>query len=194
MRSARTHTDDQRVPGNAGVSRTVLASAALIASLLLVSGCGGSSAPGSRAAPAASVARIGHQFIAFASCMRSHGLPAYPDPRISSTAQVWRVTISPGDTRPGSPAYQAAQDACRRLLPAGGAPAPAGGAQLRQDLTYADCMRSHGAPEFPDADRDGAFTLPATVDQQAPRYTRAASVCESVQPHSLSILQSAAAG
>jgi hypothetical protein len=34
-------------------------------------------------------------------------------------------------------------------------------------------MRSHGVPAFPDPDHDGVFTLPATVDEQAPAFVHA---------------------
>lgn len=193
MPSARKHSRE-RFPVIVRIPPLVPVSMALVAVLLLLSGCGGSAAPPASATAGGSAASFGHGFIAFASCMRSHGLSGYPDPRITSSAHQWRVTISPGDTHPGSPAYQTAQDACRRLLPAGGAPAPARGAEQQQDLAFADCMRSHGVPDFPDADRDGAFTLPSTVNQQAPQYTRAATACASVQPKSVSILQPAPAG
>jgi hypothetical protein len=52
-------------------------------------------------------------------------------------------------------------------------------------------MRSHGVPAFPDPDHDGVFTLPATVDEQAPAFVQATHACQNVEPSSLSIDQSA---
>ena len=63
-----------------------------------------------------------------------------------------------------------------------------------QDVKFADCMRSHGVPDFPDADRDGAFTLPSTMNQQAPQFERATTACAHAEPKSLSILTQSPAG
>jgi hypothetical protein len=50
----------------------------------------------------------------FSKCMRSHGLPTFPDPKASSSG----LSIGPA---PGidinSPKFQAAQKACRSLMP-----------------------------------------------------------------------------
>lgn len=123
--------------------------------------------------------------------MRSHGLAAYPDPHVSSSAGQVQVKISPGGLDPNSPAFKSADHACHNLLPNGGAPAGADNAARRaQAVRFADCMRSHGVPDFPDPDRDGVFTLPATVNQQAPAFQNAARACQRFQPSSLSIDQS----
>ncbi len=162
----------------------------LIAVGLLISGCGASSQTSSANRPTAA-ANVGKQFVEFAACMRSHGVPDYPDPQVSSSGSHVQVKISPGSADPNSPAFKSGEHACHILLPNGGKPANgAQGAQGQaQNLTFADCMRSHGAPNFPDADRDGAFTLPSTINQQAPQFAHALEACMNVQPSSLSINQ-----
>jgi hypothetical protein len=101
--------------------RLLLAVAAgLIAIVLLVSGCGGSTT--SRATVRPSVASFGKQFVAFAVCMRSHGLTDYPEPQISSSGGPVHITISPGSLSPNPPAFNSAQAACHELLANGGAP------------------------------------------------------------------------
>jgi hypothetical protein len=119
--------------------------------------------------------------------MRSHGVPGYPDPQVSASGNSVSVTISPGDATPNSPSFRAADRACRYLLPSGVAPGPSTAGQQAHDLTFADCMRSHGVPRFPDPGRDGVFTLPATIDEQAPAFIGAYHACP--QPSSLSIDQ-----
>jgi hypothetical protein len=122
--------------------------------------------------------------------MRSHGLAGYPDPLVSGTASHVQVKISPGKLDPNSPAFKTADHACHHLLPNGGRPALSGAnsaQQQAQDLVFADCMRSHGVPNFPDPDHDGAFTLPATINGQAPAFRRATHACQSTQPSSLSM-------
>jgi hypothetical protein len=159
----------------------------LTAAGLLISGCGGTS-PTSPAGRPSAATTVGKQFVAFAVCMRSHGVPDYPDPQVSSSGIRLQVTISPGSANPNSPAFKSADGACHNLMPDGGE--PANGAQDQaQDVTFADCMRSHGVPNFPDVDRDGAFTLPSAINQQAPQFEHATHACAKVEPSSLSILQ-----
>ncbi len=158
---------------------------------VLAAGCGGGRSPTTSANRPTAAGTVGKQFVAFAGCMRSHGVPGYPDPQVSSSGNHVQVTISPGNADPNSPAFKSADHACHNLLPNGGAPAGAGanGAQQQaQALTFADCMRSHGVPNFPDADRDGAFTLPSMINQQAPAFQHTMQACSKVEPSSLSIL------
>ncbi len=170
--------------------------APLAAASLLVSGCGGgSNSPGSSSAlgSGGSLAQVQQDYMNFAGCIRSHGLAGYPDPVVSSSADHVQVTISPGSLDPNSPAFRSADRACHHYLPNGGVQAgPSGtGAQQRaQDVVFADCMRSHGVPGFPDPDHDGVFTLSARINEQAPAFRRATQACQKVQPSSLSIYQS----
>jgi hypothetical protein len=99
--------------------------AALTAVTLGLAACGGGSqAPGSTnspggasslASPASSKADRTHadvaQLLKFAECMRSHGVTGYPDPGSSG------LSAAPD---PSSPAYQAAQKACKSLMPGNG--------------------------------------------------------------------------
>lgn len=135
---------------------------------------------------------FGKQFVAFAVCMRSHGLPDYPDPQISSSGGQVHVKISPGSLDPNSPAFKSADEACHELLPKGGAPGAGGANRAReqaQGLKYAVCMRSQGVPNFPDPDHDGAFNLPSGINPQAPQFQQAMRACMKVQPSSLTIDQ-----
>jgi hypothetical protein len=71
-----------------------------------------------------------------------------------------------------------------------GAAAQSGVPHVRaQMVAFAACMRAHGVPAFPDPDHDGVFTLPRTVDEQAPAFVRATHACQNVEPSSLSIDQ-----
>jgi len=164
----------------------------LIAIGLLISGCGGGST--SSGAPNSGVANIGRQSLAFAACMRSRGVSGYPDPRVTGSGNGVQVTISPGTANPDSPAFRAADRACHHLLPGLTSTSASNGHDQEQDLKFADCMRSHGVPDFPDADRDGAFTLPSTINQHAPQFERATTACAHAEPNSLSILTQNPAG
>jgi hypothetical protein len=106
--------------------------------LLLLAGCGSSSPPkhsGGRP-----------QAIAFAACMRTHGVPSFPDPGSGGGIQL------PPGINPFSPGFKDAQRSCGKLLPGGG-PGRGGTASESQKLSMlhlSECMRAHGLPGFPD--------------------------------------------
>jgi len=161
---------------------------------VLAAGCGGaSSTPTSSASQTSKPTDLAGEAVAFAACMRSHGLASYPDPKVSASGDHVSMTISPGGLDPNSPAFRSAGRACVHLLP-GGSPGPMSAQEQAQDLRFASCMRTHGVPNFPDPGHDGDFTLPSGVDQQAPLFQRATKACASVEPSSLSILNQPPSG
>jgi len=99
------------------------------------------------------------QAIAFAKCMRAHGVPNFPDPSATSGGG---LQIQASD-RAGSgsslkvngvpvnaPAFQSATKSCQSHMPKGRLP-PGGIASIRaKGLKFAQCMRTHGVPNFPD--------------------------------------------
>jgi hypothetical protein len=124
--------------------------------------------------------------LAFSACMRSHGVPGFPDPSTGSNGQV-QIQASPGSgLDPNSPAYQAAMRSCQSLLPvgkaAGGSVSPAVRAQY---LRYAACMRSHGEPSFPDPTFSGNsvnLNPGPGIDPNSPQYQSASRACASLNP------------
>ncbi|HEX6525235.1 MAG TPA: hypothetical protein VF070_35300 [Streptosporangiaceae bacterium] len=44
-----------------------------------------------------------------------------------------------------------------------GSSSASGSAAYRQALTYAQCIRTHGAPDLPDPDSDGSFSIPSSM-------------------------------
>ncbi len=87
------------------------------------------------------------ELLAYSQCMRSHGVPSFPDPQLSGNGI---KLASPANH--SSPPFASAAKTCAHLLPNGGA-APSA-AQLAaitaRLLEFAACMRSHGVPSFPD--------------------------------------------
>ena len=127
-------------------------------------------------------------FLAFARCMRSHGVTHFPDPGPGRGIQV------PAGIDTSSPAFRAAQSECRHLMPGGGPPqGHASAGQLREMVTISRCMRAHGVTGFPDPttklpvdpqdyalaeDRGGAvLAVPRTIDVNSPAFQRAAKSC-----------------
>jgi hypothetical protein len=85
--------------------------------------------------------------VKYSACMRSHGLPEFPDPNAEGL-----VTINASmGIDPNSPVFEKAEADCQKLLPVGEAPSQAQQQQFeRQALAFAACMRSHGLPSWPD--------------------------------------------
>ena len=170
--------------------------AALVFLALLAAGCGGGGgSPGGHVArlgstatqtgtpssnpPATSAQEDGA--LAFADCMRSNGVPNYPDPTGSGLVKESLQQLGVSSAR-----FQAAQSACRHLLPNGGQPpSQALRQQVRaQALSFSRCVRSHGVPNFPDPGSDGRIPDPATVgiDQGSPRFQAANQACGKYRP------------
>jgi hypothetical protein len=122
--------------------------------------------------------------LAYARCLRSHGLRAWPDPGPGGVFDKTKLTTQALGA--GIARIQAAQTACRRLAPNGGAP-PSASQQAQakaQALEFARCVRSHGVPRFPDPDSTGRIPDPASVgiDQGSPQFRRANQACGADRP------------
>lgn len=174
----------------ANLFAAALAGAALASAALTACG-GGASRPvvsiGTAPSATASAGQSGsseQQGIAHSQCMRSHGIPGFPDP----TSQGY-VQLGPGDQiNPNTPQFREATQICAKLAPVGGP-----GTQSHFDqimiamLKFAACMRARGITNFPDPVPYGnggvELLVPngtgvRQVDQNTPQYARAASICQ----------------
>jgi hypothetical protein len=154
-------------PRPARAAAAIIATAALA---LLAAACGGSpSSTGSGGSPGAGGSANSPSAIAYSLCMRSHGVPKFPDP--AGTGQVPKTSAQLLGV--SSSQLQAAQTACQHLYPDNGG---SGGVLSKDSLgqceetgdcpqalvqaamtalrTYARCMRSDGVPAWPDPTLD----------------------------------------
>jgi hypothetical protein len=172
----------------AGDRRWVLAlTLAAVGCSAALAACGSSSKAGNRS---------GSSFasgVRFAECMRSHGVPNFPDP---SSGGGIRIQAGSG-VNPQSPAFKAAQAKCAKLLPRGrpGGPGHTTSEQAEQQmLALSKCMRAHGVSGFPDPTlgpaplspqefsiamgRGGVSLLvPKAIDVNSPAFKQAAATC-----------------
>jgi hypothetical protein len=150
----------------------------------LVAACGtgpasSNAAQGASGSPAASGSSAGSTYrsdLAYAACIRSHGVPNYPDPKPNGAFDV--------TTNPNDPLLQAAQRDCASLLPAGQQQQTTGHftpQQVAQLLTYAKCMRSHGIPNFPDPTSKGLGAMNG-IDMNSPQFQSASRICQKLMP------------
>jgi hypothetical protein len=195
------------------MTRAILTLAMLAAAALMATGCGGSSAssgvahlgsdtsssadPGGGSPPPEreNSASAQRKMIAFSQCMRSHGVPEFPEPSegrliVHNSSHNGRAT----GFNPESAQFQAAQKACAKLAPNGGKPpSPAEQARAQEKaLKFSQCMRAHGVPSFPDPEFShggGAVRIhigsarkggPSGIDPNSPEFQTAQKACQSI--------------
>jgi hypothetical protein len=188
------------------IPRTAAAVMTLATLALLTAACSGSPASaGSAGSPGAGGSASSRSDVAFSACMRSHGVPNYPDP-----VDIAGVTTLPKESAQhlgvSSARFDAAQTACQPMLPATGGSLTASSLQqcylagecpqalvqqaMNAGRLFAQCMRSHGVPSWPDPSIDGQgrplFNI--NVPRPAPAQTTSAiSQCSRLD-HSGSLL------
>jgi hypothetical protein len=91
----------------------------------------------------------------YATCVRAHGVPAFPDPYIGSDG---KPHFSPNAPDIPATAIQACDRWARQLPPSAGTDdVPAG--DLPKLIRFAACMRTHGLPDWPDPLPNGDFPV-----------------------------------
>lgn len=120
--------------------------------------------------------------VAYAACMRSHGVPNFPDPMQRNGFIGFRIQ----GMNMNAPTFVAADQTCKRLLRAG--PASGGahaGTNSQRAVEWAACIRAHGEPNFPDptfADGQAQVDLTGTgITADAPQFTAAMKACASLE-------------
>jgi hypothetical protein len=150
---------------------------------LAIAGCGSSSSSNSNGNSKAADAT---EAVAFANCMRSHGVSNFPD-----LGPQGELSVTPGSgINPFSPAFEAAQRACAKLQPGATQPPPQpSAADVRAGLAWAECVRKHGVPNFPDPSYSANQTNPTleirglqfqvgpNFDPRSPAFEQAQTAC-----------------
>ena len=157
---------------------------AVVAAAVAACSSSSSSSPSATPSHAAGRAHSAGGPLAFSACMRSHGVPSFPDPTSNGGIS---IQVQPGSAiDPNSLAFQSAQRACQSLLPAGktsgGSVSPTMRAQI---LRYAACIRAHGVPNYPDPTFNGNavnFGNLSSINPNSPAYQSALSACASLNP------------
>jgi len=165
---------------------------AVASCVVAISACGSSEATNSRSDPGANSKFAGA--LTFAKCMRSHGVPNFPDPKVSGNSI--EILGPSSGINVQSPAFQSAQMSCKHLLPGGGpGSGPPSAHAHAQLLQISDCMRRHGVSSFPDphtgsppsnpvgysaiiANGGYFLAIPSSIDTKSPAFKQAATACQ----------------
>jgi hypothetical protein len=139
------------------VMRTAVVIIAAASLALLAAACGGSSSSAGSGDASDAGGSVNSMALAYSRCVRSHGVPNFPDPPSSGA-------VPKGDAQHfgvSAARLQAAQAACQHLYPTtsgsiqecettGVCPQIVVQHALTVMRRYARCMRSHGVPNWPD--------------------------------------------
>jgi len=152
--------------------------------MLALAACGSSQKPVHTGATAST------SLVKYSECMRSHGVPDFPDPSTTQGPNAFGLDgynfNLPANLNTQSPAYQSADETCRNRLGGGSGPSrnPALLARARQAaVAHAVCMRQHGVPDFPDPSFTGnaqgitVLSGGTGIDPRSPAFQRAQRIC-----------------
>jgi hypothetical protein len=160
-------SNSTRVVGRHGIHVAAIIAAA---ALVLAACRGSSSSAGSGGSPTPSGSTSSPSAVAYAACMRQHGVPNYPDP--DSTGNLTKQSAQ--HLGVSTSEYQSAQQACQHLLPSGGSlddqvrqcslngdcPPALVQQMLSGGRIFAQCMRNHGVSKWPDPKLGGPNNTP----------------------------------
>lgn len=134
------------------MKRTLWPPAAIALLAVTVAGCGSASPGGGNHGNGAATAR--DKAVKFAECMRTNGVSGFPDPDASGRLTIDAVANGSSiDTN--SPTFTHAMSRCKSLQPPGFTGGKVTPSQRAGRLAFAQCVRDHGVPDFPDPTPNG---------------------------------------
>jgi hypothetical protein len=143
-----------------------------------VAACGSSSPTTTTTGSNSTRAQFVRSALPFTDCMRTHGVPDFPDP----ASGLFKVSLAPSTRH--SPAFHSAYASCGHLLPNDGGDETHSPAQIAAYVAFASCIRSHGFPTFPDPTSTGQLThamvASAGIDLHQPGVLQAGDACVGV--------------
>jgi len=138
----------------------------------------GTSAPSSQSTSSAGSSTY-QKAVAYAACMRQHGVPNFPDP-LPNGGFEFGPSVTGGTNGQVSPQYQAATNACAALSPTGSLSPSREEKALSQLLKVSACMRSRGFKNFPDPtdSNEGVVLHIVGFDRNSPQFQSAWQTCQ----------------
>jgi hypothetical protein len=178
-RPRRSPPGQGRAPWHGGRARKAgLLVAAVVSVALMAAGCSSNGSGTLGGSGSSSGGSPYQKALAFSQCVRSHGVPSFPDPNSQGNFVLNGINTN-------STLFETAKADCKSLLPSGsGKPS---GSLLQKAighlLKYSQCMRAHGLPNFPDpvSNSKGVSFPPMTgINPRSPQYQSAATACQSL--------------
>jgi hypothetical protein len=152
---------------------------AVTAGIVLLAACGGS--PSSASDTGASSQY--QQNLAFTQCMRSHGLPDFPDPNANGHGFGNQQQQQQEESNPH---LGTAYNDCHHLLPS-----PPSSSRKKvipsqtQLVRFSQCMRSHGVPDYPDPNPNASIRTELAqlgINPDSPPFQATLRTCDRLVP------------
>ena len=111
----------------------------------LAAGCGNAPTGAARTTTATHTTTLSarDKAVKFSECLRANGVSDFPDPNASGQFPSYGVSVSKA-------VWTEAVAACKSLQPPGSLNAHLTQTQFSAALKFAQCVREHGVPDFPD--------------------------------------------
>jgi hypothetical protein len=106
-------------------------------------GCGGTASGGGTTNANRTPLTARAKAVRFSECLRANGVGDFPDPNAAGQFPAYGISVTPA-------VWKRATDACKSLQPPGALSAKLTPAQESAALRFAQCVRAHGVPDFPD--------------------------------------------
>ena len=115
---------------------------------VILAGCGGTPSSTGTAAHGGTTAHTSsltarEKAVKFSECLRANGVSDFPDPNASGEFPSYGVSVT-------AAVWTKAVAACKSLQPPGSLSAHLTQTQFTAALKFAQCVREHGVPDFPD--------------------------------------------
>jgi len=132
---------------------------------LALAGCSGAGHPNGDPSPGSVRAQALPVWQEFTTCVRQHGAADVPDPQVDENGQASWPGLSQAQMHVAQQRTGGACDTILQKLPASAQPGhPITGAELATLRRFAQCIRDHGLPDFPDPDTEGIFSMPPRIN------------------------------
>lgn len=167
--------------------RRVLALTGLVCAVAIAA-CGSASKP--RTSGSSGGKGTEAQLLRYSACMRAHSVSGFPDPSTTETPNSFGIDgynfDLPSTMNTQSPAYQSAATLCGRQIgvgPGSGGAHSIPEAAKQAALKHAECMRTHGVPNYPDPKFSSGGVSQTIgrgsgVDPQSPAFQQAEKKCQ----------------
>jgi hypothetical protein len=122
------------------------------------------------------------QDLSFTQCMRSNGLTTFPDP--NANGQGFGNQQQQQQER-SDPHFSTALNACQHLLPSGSSPTAKATPANAALVQFAQCMRSHGVPNYPDPNPNVSVRTQlaqAGINPDSPSFQSTLQTCDRLVP------------
>ena len=161
---------------------------AVLACIIVFAAACGSSASSDPSSGLPSFQTMTDKALAYARCMRAHGIQNFPDPTVIDNAHSKGVGFRDPPADNGSPQFSSAAKACRESTGFGVLNPAVLQAVMAAGVKFAGCMRSHGIADYPDPVENGhgiqLGPAPGSgIDTNSAQYKSAQKACVPLLPN-----------